>query len=1281
MSGVVAYTLKKLWLTAAVLLVVVAVLLSLFRYALPHADSKKHLVEQYAYDKFGIELRIGSISASWQGSGPNLILDNVSLSQGESSPVNFTVDKVWVDINFWQSISQRILISDRFQLDNPQLVVQTEPLERSDGNTLPVVEALKDLFLVQLHQFTVTDGQITLLSESREQVFELHQLTWLNEAQRHQGMGEIRVQELANNSASFVVELTGDTESLSGSLFAKAETLDISPWINDWLPTQYPLQESRANVNAWITFVDNKVDHLHIGLEETELTWQGLNEESGVTEISGGTIQALPNQNGWTFRVDQLVITQDHKTFVTDLIGQADNYGNALVNTVKPVALEPILGILPLFVEPSLAKGVRRVNPQGELATMQINWQSQVPSVHAKFVDLAWQQHGDMPGFSQMDAEFYWHDDSGKLRLHTDDANIDATNLLGREIAQTSFDLNAYLYFDQQAPTPGWTLFMPKAEFTNEVMHFEVATRVNLVSKDLSLVASIDALPLSAVPELFPNHYMGKHTAAYLGQAFSGAGEVKHSEIIWSGAIDDFPYEPQQGIFQSSVNIKDAEFTFSPHWPALQDLDINLLFENETLFLHSDSGKLSNIALSQIHARIPRLVGSSGIHIAAKGNANSSAVAELMANSSLKQTLGSLLNNDLLVDGELEANLLLRVPFSGNNVHASGSVNFNNADLVVSAIGLEINNIYGNLFFNNESIDARDLTAVVFAQPLGISLSGSQQPNHYDLSLDLDGDWGVETLLLQSHVPLQAYLGGSIPWQGKVAAQIGKQDFNYQASLQSTLTGATSTLPTPLQKESGQAMALRADVSGNNDESNISIDLGQHTKFIGTLNHKPLTFSQALVEIGHDIMAVPSQGFNIFAHLPEINVDQWLDVIQQFSQQQYSREVPLFRLPDRIAVETDNLLFQGQQFTNARVNSRQQDSQWRFDVVSNQAIGTAVVAPDWQRDGVTVVAEKLYLSKRQDNHANTEKAGDKEYFPLRFRCQDCRLQGITLGKIDLELNPTSMGARIDRLNINHPHASLRATGEWNANNEQQTTLTGEFSSGDFGQWLGDMAFKSGIKDSEAAIDFALTWPGNMQAFDLASFTGEANWKLSDGYLTEISDKGSRIFTLFSLNSLVRKLSLDFRDVFAKGFFYDQITGTINFANGKASTKDTLVDGGAGEIEIAGYSELVTGRINYDISFTPNVTGNLPVLVYFLASPPTAIAALALDQMLTSAKVISNINYQVTGTFNEPEVIEVGRDSKEVALPAQLTIDEKANPEAAPVTEADGQRIEVNIGEG
>ncbi|TMP65074.1 hypothetical protein CWC05_24215, partial [Pseudoalteromonas ruthenica] len=85
---------------------------------------------------------------------------------------------------------------------------------------------------------------------------------------------------------------------------------------------------------------------------------------------------------------------------------------------------------------------------------------------------------------------------------------------------------------------------------------------------------------------------------------------------------------------------------------------------------------------------------------------------------------------------------------------------------------------------------------------------------------------------------------------------------------------------------------------------------------------------------------------------------------------------------------------------------------------------------------------------------------------------------------------------------------------------------------------------STIKDSKASIGYQLQWNGAPYAVNMQSFAGEVTWELGEGHLAEISDQGARVFSLLSLDSLVRKLKLDFRDVFSKGFFYNKMQGSV-----------------------------------------------------------------------------------------------------------------------------------------
>jgi uncharacterized protein YhdP len=102
--------------------------------------------------------------------------------------------------------------------------------------------------------------------------------------------------------------------------------------------------------------------------------------------------------------------------------------------------------------------------------------------------------------------------------------------------------------------------------------------------------------------------------------------------------------------------------------------------------------------------------------------------------------------------------------------------------------------------------------------------------------------------------------------------------------------------------------------------------------------------------------------------------------------------------------------------------------------------------------------------------------------------------------------------------------------------------------------------------------------------------------------------------------------------------------------GIAYTKDTKMDGVPADLTINGYANLNTLEIDYDLAVAPQVTSSIPVIVAWMVNPVTGLAALALDKVIHSARVISEINFKVTGKMNDPVVQELERKSKEVTLP-------------------------------
>ena len=1282
---VATWLVKKLWMLLAVFLVLFAVMLSVMRYALPHIDHKKYLLEDYVSEKYGVELKIGSVQADWEKSGPSIVLNDVVLANGDSSPVALGIKQVHMEIDFWESLRLRMLSSNAFTLDALTLEIDADRLDGAGESDFPVVDALKSLFLEQLQRFSLTDGEVAITRNNEREVLQLESLSWINKDRRHQGTGAVRVQELANNSASFILDLTGTPDSLDGVMYARAEDLDISPWVSGLLATRRPLRESRANFEVWAEVKESHFSAFYTEFHESKLAWGGDDALVFNSGIRGGSIQAQPVKDKWHFRVDQLIFDANDQSLVTDLVGTVSD-NELLVNTVKPAPVNPFLVLLPLFTDDTADDNIRDINPGGQLATLQVKLQPKGFDLAAKLIDVSWDQDGYVPGLSHLDMDIFWHKKQGVVLLSADDSTLDIDNLLPESVKVSKLRGKVFVYRQSLDDGNHWVVQSHKLDVQSDKLSFQPAFRFDTTSRELSVSADIASRPVKDIQHLLPGPVIGKNTTAFLNRAFVGPGQIEGATILWQGKPAEFPFSGNEGVFQAKVQLTGSTFRFSDDWLPLEGLDLTLLFENDSLTMHSPGGTLGGVAVSDMTAVIPALRGDSKVIIDATGNARGADVTSLMLQSSLSGSLGRLLEKDVQIKGDLSAGLHLEIPFDSNKVIAQGEVTLPGNDVHVSSVKMNFTGATGKVSFENEKVQFTDLEASLLGQPVRLSFDGKQEDEDYLVDLSLDGTWNINPLLAEFNPDFDTYLSGDAHWQAVVALRIPPEGFSYRANITTPLTGLSSKLPAPFAKTADSDLLFNVISEGNEQASTVKASLGDDVRFEGVLPHQEMQFSRAHLALGDSDFVGMGIGFSISAAMDVVNVTDWYKTIELLVSgmgsggESGTQKNALFSVPERIFVNAGNLVIAGQNLHNAKITTKQQNNNWMLDINATEARATVNLYDDWLSRGVAVEADYIRFESWESEDEGVAHNWDANTLPpVYFHCKQCIFLDKDLGEVTLDVAKATSGLDIRQLSAVSKHGKFSAKGKWVFDGDDNNTLLGgSLESDDVGLMLKNWGVDSGIKDSGARMNFDLSWAKSPMDFSAESLTGDVEWSLSDGYLSEVSDKGSRIFTLFSLNSLVRKLSLDFRDVFAKGFFYDDMSGTLSIADGKAYTGDTVIDGGAGEINIKGYTDLVENQLNYNVVFSPNVTGNLPILVYFLATPPTALAALALDQVLTSAKVISNVNYHVTGSLSEPVFEEVGRDSKEVALPAKTR---PATSPDDPITDQDMERIKLEVNNG
>ena len=168
-------------------------------------------------------------------------------------------------------------------------------------------------------------------------------------------------------------------------------------------------------------------------------------------------------------------------------------------------------------------------------------------------------------------------------------------------------------------------------------------------------------------------------------------------------------------------------------------------------------------------------------------------------------------------------------------------------------------------------------------------------------------------------------------------------------------------------------------------------------------------------------------------------------------------------------------------------------------------------------------------------------------------------------------------------------------------------------------------------------------------FQLEALDGSLVLDARDGRLLEVEPGAGRVLGLLSLAELPRRLTLDFRDFFSKGFAFNRIGGTVHFNAGNARSEGLVIDGPAAAITIHGAANLRMQSFDQTIEVRPKA-GNLLTAVGAIAGGPVgaAIGAAANAVLRKPLGQLGAKTYRVTGPWKQPKVEVITRQQGRVA---------------------------------
>ena len=236
----------------------------------------------------------------------------------------------------------------------------------------------------------------------------------------------------------------------------------------------------------------------------------------------------------------------------------------------------------------------------------------------------------------------------------------------------------------------------------------------------------------------------------------------------------------------------------------------------------------------------------------------------------------------------------------------------------------------------------------------------------------------------------------------------------------------------------------------------------------------------------------------------------------------------------------------------------------------------------------------------------------------------------------------------DSIKVDSDKVSIDAEGSVEHNNISNLKIN--LNSSNLQNLLNYWGFNHGIRGSTINSNFDISWQGGLFSYSLDKLYGKFYTNMNDGRLKNVGNRASRIFGLFNMDLLAKRLSLDFDDVTKNGFYFNSLNGDFRIDSGNIFTTNLIIKGPSAEMLAVGTTDLVNEKYDMHVIASPEFGETLPAIA-LLGGPITAAATFAADKLAKAfGKDINDlikIKYKVSGSWDEP-IIEI-IDKKSNAL--------------------------------
>ena len=1221
------------------------VVLTLRYSVLPNIESYRVDIERGISQTAGMPVSIAHIDTHWQGLRPHLTLRGFSIRDAAGRP-GLTFDTVETEMS-WASLWRWQLTLHRLEVDAPRLHIRREKNGRIfvagiQLNTEASGSDFSDWLLGQ-ERIVIRNAVIRWEDEQRgAPPLELDQLNFIlqNDGNRHRfAITAVPPRELAAR-----LDVRGDfrgrdidlLEAWRGQVYAELDYADLAGW-RAWVDYPLDLPQGTGGMRLWLGFAEKRLNALtaDIALRDVRLRLARGLPMFDLAHLNGRISGRLPGE-GFEVASRRLTLaTRDGITLAptdfnlrwTPAIGKQPAEGAMSANDLDLDVLTRLADFLPL--DAGTRKTLADYAPRGRIFDLKLGWKGEAGAlaafnVRARFEELGLRAQGYYPGFAGLTGSIEGSEKGGQASLDS---------------RRTALELPAVfadprLEFERLNARAHWTMADGRVDVQLQNLAFDNRDAAGSVSGryrssidgpgEIDITGRLSRADGAAVWRYMPLA-VNRDVRDWLRVAITG-GRADDTRLRLKGDLKDFPFaDGKSGAFQVTAKIAGADLRFAPDWPGIENIAGDLLFEGKRMLIRADKGSIYGVAVSGVSAEIPDLEAPEEvINIAGRA---AGPTADFLRYIESSPVFGQIdrFTEGMRATGSGTLALKLTIPLRKvSNTLIEGDYQFLRNELTVDADLPPLTEVNGRLQFTGGSVSMKDARAQLLGSPLVIN---AVTRGDGTVAINAQGSVDIANMRRTVGHRLLDHLSGSAAWRGAVLVKNRNADVRLESSLQ----GIASSLPEPFNKTTVDTLPFKfersaaAQAGEARDQVRISLGNALSAHFLRRHEKERTVIERGLIGIGETV-PLPDRGVLLAASVPAFNADFWRRL---FAGNGSGGGHPVTQL----SLKTAELIAFDRSFSDVVLQARLQDDAWQAQVTSSDVTGEFSWKAD-ERGRLRARLKQLTLNDTRPGHALVAEEPLRELPGLDIVAENFTLRGKKLGKLELAATNADNAWRLDKLAIVNSDGALVSDGVWRDNGTQ---LSFRIDATDIGRMLERLGYADAVRRGTAKLEGKVSWTGAPTQIDFASLGGSLKAEAANGQFSKLEPGVGRLLGVLSLQSLPRRITLDFRDIFSEGFAFDSITGSARVARGVMSTQDLQIQGPSAKILMKGVVNIPAETQNLRVRIEPALGETLAVGA-MIAHPAVGAAAWLAQKILKDPLgQMFAFEYGITGSWSDPKV--------------------------------------------